>query len=122
MARRWGVRRVAITAQPHYIEAMSNVESPLLTPDVHTDPSTQTKESKAPAYCVIVWNDPVNLMTFVTHVFQRVFGWDRKKAEIHMLQVHQEGKSIVAREGFEKAEHYVHQLQSFSLHATLERE
>ena len=61
-------------------------------------------------------------MPYVTHVFQKVFGWDRKKAEHHMLQVHKEGKSIVAQESLEKAELYVHQLQAYSLHATLEKE
>ncbi len=49
-----------------------------------------------------------------------VFAWPTSKAEQHMLQVHNQGKSVLTREGFEKAEHYVHQLQQYSLHATLE--
>jgi ATP-dependent Clp protease adaptor protein ClpS len=57
----------------------------------------------------------------VTHTFQKVFRWPREKAEFHMLEVHRKGKSVLVREGFEKAEHYVHQLQARSLHATLER-
>lgn len=61
-------------------------------------------------------------MDYVTHVFQTVFGWTRQKAEKHMMQVHNQGKSVLAREGIEKAEHYVHQLQKYSLHATLERD
>ena len=68
------------------------------------------------------WNDPVNYMDYVTHVFQVVFGWARKKAEFHMLQVHEQGKSILKRDSMEKAEHYVHQLQRYSLHATMERD
>jgi ATP-dependent Clp protease adaptor protein ClpS len=71
---------------------------------------------------VICWNDPVNLMDYVTHVFQTVFGWPKAKAEKHMLQVHNAGKSLLARETFEKAEHYVHQLHGYGLHATMERE
>ncbi len=64
-----------------------------------------------PGYLVICWNDPVNFMDYVTLVFQKVFGWPRKKAEFHMLQVHEQGKSVLTRESLEKAEHYVHQLQ-----------
>jgi ATP-dependent Clp protease adaptor protein ClpS len=78
------------------------------------------KSDREPGYLVICWNDPVNLMVYVTHVFQVVFGWPRQKAEFHMLQVHEQGKSLLARESMEKAEHYVHQLQKYSLHATME--
>jgi ATP-dependent Clp protease adaptor protein ClpS len=73
-------------------------------------------------WIVIVWNDPVNLMDYVTHVFQVVFGWQRQKAEVHMMQVHNQGKSVLARESMEKAEFYVHQLQKYTLHATMERD
>ena len=75
-----------------------------------------------PGYLVICWNDPVNLMDYVTHVFQTVFGWARQKAEFHMLQVHEQGKSVLTRGSLEKAEHYVHQLQRYHLHATMERD
>ncbi len=70
---------------------------------------------------VIVHNDPVNLMSYVTLVFQRVFGWDRAKAERHMLEVHEQGRSIVWSGEREKAELYVQQLHGFLLLATLER-
>ena len=75
-----------------------------------------------PGYLVICWNDPVNFMDYVTHVFEVVFGWARQKAEFHMRQVHEQGKSVLTRESMEKAEHYVHQLQKYSLHATMERD
>ena len=78
------------------------------------------KETKDPGFLVICWNDPVNLMGYVTHVFQTVFGWDRKRAEKHMIEVHELGKSVLTRENFEKAEFYVHELQKCSLQATLE--
>lgn len=71
---------------------------------------------------VVCWNDPVNYMEYVTHVFQVVFGWARPKAKFHMLQVHEQGKSVLARESMERAEAYVHQLQKYSLHATMERD
>jgi ATP-dependent Clp protease adaptor protein ClpS len=73
-------------------------------------------------YLVICWDDPVNLMSYVTHIFQRVFGWSRPKAEKHMLEVHEKGRSVLVRDSFEKAEFYVHQLQGYSLQATLERD
>lgn len=73
-------------------------------------------------YFVICWNDPVNLMEYVTHVFQEIFGWELKRAQKHMLEVHEKGKSVLTREGLEKAEFYVHQLQKYNLHATMERD
>ena len=82
----------------------------------------QAESGLEPGYLVICWNDPVNFMDYVTHVFQKVFGWARQKAEFHMLQVHEQGKSMLTRESLEKAEHYVHQLQKYSLHATMERD
>ncbi len=80
------------------------------------------ESSLEPGFLVICWNDPVNFMDYVTHVFQQVFGWDRRKAEFHMLQVHEQGKSVLTRESMEKAEAYVHQLQKYTLHATMERD
>jgi ATP-dependent Clp protease adaptor protein ClpS len=89
-----------------------------------TTPETEEKPRSGlePGYLVICWNDPVNFMDYVTHVFQVVFGWPKQKAEFHMLQVHEQGKSVLARESLEKAEHYVHQLQKYTLHATMERD
>ena len=102
--------------------AMSEVESPQVLPGQDLDSESQSKDTLEPGFLVLCWNDPVNLMAYVTHVFQKVFGWSREKAERHMLQVHQEGKSVLVRESLEKAEHYVHCLQQYRLHATLERE
>lgn len=96
----------------------SPVELP--RPTIEITPEEQTRTTREPGYLVVVWNDPVNLMPYVTHVFQTVFGWERKKAEKHMLEVHEHGKSVLVRESFEKAEFYVHQLQKYSLQATLE--
>jgi ATP-dependent Clp protease adaptor protein ClpS len=101
---------------------MAETASPEVQPG-----SVQVAEEKPrsilePGYLVICWNDPVNFMDYVTHVFQKVFAWPRQKAEFHMLQVHEKGKSVLTRESFEKAEHYVHQLQKYTLHATMERD
>lgn len=69
---------------------------------------------------VIVHNDPVNLMSYVTMVFQRIFGYSSEKARKHMLEVHHAGRSIVWSGTREKAEMYVQQLHQFLLLATLE--
>jgi len=82
---------------------------------------TATKESLATPWNVVVHNDPINLMTYVTMVFQRVFGYPREKAEQHMLEVHRQGRSVVWSGGCEQAEHYVHQLQSYQLLTTMEK-
>ncbi|MEI7729960.1 MAG: ATP-dependent Clp protease adaptor ClpS [Verrucomicrobiota bacterium] len=100
---------------------MPETLEPLVLPDINHTTDTDSKDALEPGYLVICWNDPVNFMTYVTHVFQTVFGWTRQKAEIHMREVHANGKSVLVREGLEKSEHYVHQLQSYSLHATMER-
>lgn len=101
---------------------MAANDNPESLPGTVTLEEEQTKSRLEPGYLVICWNDPVNYMAFVTHVFQKVFGWARQKAEFHMLQVHEQGKSVLVRESFEKAEHYVHQLQQYTLHATMERD
>ncbi len=69
---------------------------------------------------VVVWNDPVNTMSYVTFVFQKVLKMDLATAERHMLEVHHKGKSLVAHETRERAELLVHQMQGFGLKATLE--
>jgi len=101
---------------------MGKTAMPEMLPGTIQEAESKPKSALEPGYLVICWNDPVNFMDYVTRVFQKVFGWTRKKAEFHMLQVHEQGKSILTRESLEKAEHYVHQLQRYSLHATMERD
>ena len=105
-----------------YVELMAETATPQILPGVVHETETRSFSDLEPGYFVICWNDPVNFMDYVTHVFQAVFGWPRQKAEFHMRQVHEQGKSVLARESLEKAEHYVHQLQRYSLHATMERD
>jgi ATP-dependent Clp protease adaptor protein ClpS len=95
--------------------------SPAATPDVDVKEKEKPKSELDSGFLVICWNDPVNLMDYVTHVFQQVFAWPRSKAEKHMLEVHNQGKSLLVRTSMEKAEHYVHQLHGYGLHATMER-
>ena len=71
-------------------------------------------------WVTVVWNDPVNLMSYVVYVFQRVLKMSKQEATRHMLEVHNKGKSLVAQETRERAEFLVHQLQRFGLQATME--
>jgi ATP-dependent Clp protease adaptor protein ClpS len=73
-------------------------------------------------WVVIVWNDPVNLMTYVTLVFRRLFGFSQAKAEKLMLQVHEEGRATVSSGTREKAEHDVARLHAAGLWATMQRD
>lgn len=74
------------------------------------------------AWVTIVWNDPVNLMTYVTHVLQKLFGYSRPEAEKLMLQVHQEGKAVVAHGTREEMERDVARLHAAGLWATLQQD
>ncbi|MHA3770132.1 ATP-dependent Clp protease adapter ClpS [Verrucomicrobiota bacterium sgz303538] len=82
---------------------------------------TRTDEALDVPWNVVVHNDHINLMSYVTMVFQKVFGFSREKAELHMLEVHQKGRSIVWSGLREPAEVYVQQLHGYLLLATLEK-
>jgi ATP-dependent Clp protease adaptor protein ClpS len=71
-------------------------------------------------WIVIVWNDPVNLMSYVVYVFQKLFGYSREKATRLMMQVHHEGKAAVSEGTREKAEADVARLHGHGLWATME--
>jgi ATP-dependent Clp protease adaptor protein ClpS len=92
-----------------------SVENPAI------EQETRTAEALDVPWQVVVHNDPVNLMSYVTMVFQKVFGLTKEKAERHMLEVHQQGRSILWSGMRERAELYVQQLHGYLLLATLER-
>lgn len=71
-------------------------------------------------WVVVVWNDPVNLMSYVVYVFQKLFGYSREKATRLMLQVHHDGKALVSDGTREKAEADVARLHAHGLWATME--
>lgn len=73
------------------------------------------------AWVTVVWDDPVNLMSYVTHVFQEYFGYPLAKAEELMLQVHHEGKAVVSSGNRETMERDVLAMQGYTLWATMER-
>ncbi len=70
-------------------------------------------------WLVIVWNDPINLMTYVTFVLQKLFGYSKEKATRLMLQVHNEGKSVVSSGSREKSELDCYRLHAYGLWATM---
>lgn len=73
-----------------------------------------------PWVCV-VWDDPVNLMTYVTYVLMELFGYSREKAHELMMKVHTEGKAVVSTGSREEMEHDVARLHEYGLWATLQR-
>lgn len=79
------------------------------------------KTTLTPPWSVVLHDDPVNYMGFVTLVIRRVFGYSKERAEKHMLEVHQLGRSVVWTGDREQAELYVHQLQGHHLTATMEK-
>jgi ATP-dependent Clp protease adaptor protein ClpS len=88
-----------------------------LTP-TKTDERTEVRLLRP--WKVIVHDDPVNLMVYVTHVFMRIFGYPRPHAERLMLEVHHQGRSIVWTGDRERAEVYVIKLHAAHLLATME--
>ena len=92
--------------------------APLSTPDVATDESVAIDKP----WKVIVWDDPINLMSYVTFVLRKVFGYSEEKAHRLMMEVHVEGRSAVASGAREKAELDVFRLHEHGLWATLEQD
>ena len=85
-------------------------------PDVDEVAATDTP------WIVLVWNDPINLMSYVTYVFQKLFGYSKAKAEKLMLDVHQKGKAVVSSGPREKAELDVFRLHEHGLWATMQHD
>ena len=72
-------------------------------------------------WVTIVWNDPVNLMSYVTYVFQKYFGYAKKKAEKLMMEVHEDGKSVVSTGSREEMERDVQAMHEYGLWATMQK-
>ena len=73
-------------------------------------------------WVTVVWNDPVNLMSYVTYVFQTYFGYSREKAEKLMLEVHQDGRSVVSSGSREEMERDVQAMHEHGLWATMAKD
>lgn len=88
------------------------------TPDVEEEHDV---ELEAP-WVTIVWNDPINLMSYVTFVFQNYFGYAKEKATKLMLDVHEKGRAVVSAGSREKMERDVEAMHSYGLWATLSKD
>lgn len=93
--------------------------STTLAPDRVEETIDESKTEPDRPWLVIVWNDPINLMTYVTYVLQKLFNYPRAKAEKLMLQVHHEGRAVVSSGSREKAELDCFKLHAYGLWATL---
>ncbi len=85
------------------------------------EPTADELVVAATPWVTIVWNDPVNLMSYVTFVFQKYFGYGKKKAEKLMMEVHQDGKSVVSAGSREEMERDVQAMHEYGLWATMDR-
>ncbi|UCG40712.1 MAG: ATP-dependent Clp protease adapter ClpS [Acidimicrobiia bacterium] len=84
-------------------------------------PVEEVDEALDRAWSVVVWNDPVNLMSYVVLVFRKLFGYSKEKATKLMLEVHHDGRSVVVMAPRETAEMHCHRLHRHGLWATMEQ-
>ncbi len=97
------------------------VTAPTAPAPLKIDEPSETREADRP-WIVIVWNDPINLMSYVTFVLQKLFGYPKAKAEKLMLDVHHKGKAVVSNGPKEKAELDVFRLHEHGLWATMQQD
>ena len=96
--------------------------APTTSPVELDEPDVESVLDLDKPWLVIVWNDPINLMSYVTFVLQKLFGYSRAKAEKMMLDVHHKGRAIVSSGSQEKAELDVSRLHEHGLWATMEQD
>lgn len=97
--------------------------TPTETAPVETwSPADEPVEDTDSPWVVLVWNDPINLMSYVTFVLQKLFGYSREKAEAMMMDVHTLGKAVVSNGTREKAELDVFRLHEHGLWATMQHD
>jgi ATP-dependent Clp protease adaptor protein ClpS len=96
--------------------------TPVEAPSEVGDPDVDDVVERDVPWVVIVWNDPINLMTYVTWVLQKLFGYPRPKAEKLMMDVHTKGKAVVANGSRDEAERDVARLHAHGLWATMQKD
>ena len=89
---------------------------------VKVDEDVDTSTDVEKPWVVIVWNDPINLMSYVTFVLQKLFGYSKEKATQRMLDVHHKGRAVVSNGTRERAELDVYRLHEHGLWATMQRD
>ena len=97
------------------------VAAPTVAPTREREVEDEDEVTPDAPWDVIVWDDPVNLMSYVVYVFRKIFGFTEPVARKLMLDVHNTGKALVASEPRETAEMHVHQLHAHGLQATMQR-
>lgn len=111
---------------PEFGDKVSLVSQAVPVPLTESDPEllgdTSVKVKPDMPWSVIVWNDPINLMDFVSYVFRKVFGYSKSKANKLMMDVHDKGRANVFNGDRPEAEKYMHQLHGYGLWATLEQD
>ncbi len=98
---------------------MISAAAATIAPGTHEDVGTDGSTELGSPWITIVWNDPVNLMSYVTYVFQTYFGFPRQEAERLMLLVHNEGRAVVSTGPREEMERHVEAMHDYGLWATL---
>ena len=91
-------------------------------PEIDLEDVVRDEIKPARPWIVIVWDDPINLMSYVTYVFQKLFGYPRARAEELMLQVHLTGKAVVASGPKERCEYDVTRLHAHGLWASMQQD
>ena len=104
------------------MHVMSSVRAATTSPSVLDLPDIDETPVDDRPWVVIVWNDPINLMSYVTFVLQKLFGYGLEKATELMLDVHHKGKAVVASGTREQSELHVFRLHEHGLWATLEHD
>ena len=103
--------------------AISQAETEVESVPVITDDETPAASAdEDDPWVVLVWNDPINLMSYVTHVLQKLFGYSTEKATQLMLDVHHKGRAVVSNGTREKAELDVFRLHEYGLWATMQKD
>lgn len=100
---------------------MVGMAAPRVVPAEETDVDVDEAASADRPWVTVVWNDPVNLMSYVTWVFQKLFGYSRERAEKLMLDVHHKGRAIVSSGVRERMEYDASRLQAYGLWATVDQ-
>ena len=98
------------------------MEAVVTTPVELDEPLTDLGQLVTPPWVTLVWNDPVNLMSYVSYVFRSYFGYSQAKADELMLDVHQRGRAAVSHGSREEMERDVEALQGYGLWATMQKD
>jgi ATP-dependent Clp protease adaptor protein ClpS len=108
---------VSFLTEPDFVQGL-----PLASDTQVAEPEvSETPETDLP-WIVLVWNDPINLMSYVSFVFQKLFGYSKEKADLLMLDVHEKGRAVVSSGSREHAEIDVFRLHEHGLWATMQKD